>query len=208
MLVPVVRRKLCRTQSQPIQIAQNSQIAVQIVAAFNIQHRGHLPLGMDALHIVRVQRQRDLVAVHLQLAQRVIHPAERLLGLESAGVVLFGNEHREEERAYSTFPRTRQIPLSIGLARAHTATVIELAVQRVDVSVKHQRPLMHGQCARRDLSRLGRRLIGRPKRGTQHRGRHCAVAEKLPAGQHSNRFLRTCHDSEYDACPAPQLRSR
>ena len=151
MLVPVVRRKLCRTQSQPIQVAQNSQIAVQIVAALNIQHRGHLSLGMDALHIVRVQRQRDQVAVLLQLAQRVIDPPERLLGFESPGVVLFGNEHREEERAYPAFPRTRQVPLSIGLARAHTATVIELAVQRVHVSVKHQRPLMYGPCARRDL---------------------------------------------------------
>jgi hypothetical protein len=189
VLVPVVRRKLCRTQSQPIQITQDSQIAVQIVAAFDIEHRGHLSLGMDALHIVCVQRQPDLVAVHLQLAQRVIDPAERLFGLEPAGVVLFGNEHGEEERAFSTFPRTRQIPLSVGLACAHTATVIELAVQRVDMPVKDQRPLMHVPCARRDL---WRRLIGgalkgsaAPKRGAQHSGRHCGVAQESAAAQHS-----------------------
>src|SRR5580658_4255530 len=98
---------------------------------------------MDALHIVGVERLRDQVAVLLELAQRVIHPPERLLGLKAAGVVLFGNEHREEERAYPAFPRTFEVPLSIGHARPHTATVIELAVQRVHMSVKHQRPLMY-----------------------------------------------------------------
>ena len=63
VLVPVVGRKLCRTQSQPIEVAQNSQISVQIVAAFNIKYRRHLALGADTLDIVGTQRQLDLVAI-------------------------------------------------------------------------------------------------------------------------------------------------
>ena len=103
----------------------------------------------------------DLVAVQLQLAERVIDPPQCLLGLESARVVLFGNEHGEEERAFSTFARTRQIPLSVGVARAHAAAVVELAVQRVDVGVEDQRALVHGPGARRDLR--GRLIGWRPK---------------------------------------------
>ena len=37
-----------------MQIAQNSQVAVQVVAAFDIEHRSHLALGADALNIVGI----------------------------------------------------------------------------------------------------------------------------------------------------------
>jgi len=108
---------------------------------------------MNAFHIVRVQRQLHDVAVLLNLAQRVIHPPERLFGLKAAGIVLFGNEHREEERAFPAFPRTLQVPLSIGHAGPHTATVIELAVQRVHMSVKHQRRLCTANARAENLRR-------------------------------------------------------
>ena len=107
-----MRGELCRTQPEPIKVTQNTQIAIEIVAALDIEHRRHLALGADAHDVVCVQRKFNQVAVLLQLPERMIDSTKSLLRLKSAGKIFLGDIDREEERANTAFLRAPQVPLA------------------------------------------------------------------------------------------------
>ena len=140
---------------------------------------------MDSLHVIAGERKFDEVAVQFQLLKRVINPAECLLGLKSAGVVIFRNVDGEEESAFPALPGARQVPLSFVRAVAHAAPLIELEVQGVNVGVENQRALMNRLSARGNLGAgiaFRRRDGGAQKRvGRQQGGRQAGIAEKTAA---------------------------
>src|SRR5438445_7589293 len=94
----------------------------------------------------------------------MIDPAQRLPGLEPAGIIFLGNEHRQEECAFSAFTSSRKIPLSVSLSFAHAAAVVELAIQRMYVRIEHKRTPMNLQCSCRDI--WGGLIAGRAIRET------------------------------------------
>src|SRR6202012_519080 len=115
------------------------EIAVEIVAAFNIEDRSHLALGANLLHIIGIQCKLYSVAVQFKLLKGMIDSPQRLLGLKASRIILLRNIQRQEECADPAFARARQIPIAVGLARAHAAALIELAVESVNVAVEDQR---------------------------------------------------------------------
>ena len=79
-------------------------------------------------------RQREY-----DLFDRAIEHAERLFGFEAGGIVILGDEDREEEGAEAAFAGAGEVELAVGLARPDVAAVIEDAVDGVDVAVEDER---------------------------------------------------------------------
>ena len=82
--------------------------------------------------------------VALDLLERAIEHAQRLLGFEAAGIVVLGHEDGKEQRAEAALFGARQVELAVGLALADIAAVIELAVDGVDVAVEDERAGVQG----------------------------------------------------------------
>ena len=101
---PVVRGQLRGAQAQAVQVAQHAQVAVQIEAAFEIQHRRDLAGPVDALDVGGVERQLDRVAGSpASCVEREVDQAERLLGFEALRVVVLGDEDGEEHGVEAAF---------------------------------------------------------------------------------------------------------
>ena len=86
----------------------------------------------------RRARDLDRLAVAPNLVDGAIQHAQRLLGFQPPGIVVFRHEDGKEQRAESALPGARQIELAVGLPLANIAAVIELAVDRVNVPVENQ----------------------------------------------------------------------
>lgn len=80
-----------------------------------------------------------------------MNTAEGLLGLEPSGVIFFGHIYREKTCADIAVACALQIPLALGEARTHAATVAELAIQFMHMAVKDQRSFLNGAGASRDI---------------------------------------------------------
>ena len=150
--------ELCGAQAQCVEVTEDAKVAVQIVAAFDVEDRGYLSFGADTIDVRTVESEFDLGAVFVELAQGVVHPAEGLSGFETAVVILFRDIDRKKKGVFAALACARQIPLAIGLAIAHAATVVELAIERVDVGIEDESALVDGSGAGGDLRR---RLITR-----------------------------------------------
>ena len=144
---PVVRGKLDRAHAEAVHLADHGRVAIQIEAAFDIEHGGDLAAAVNALDVRRGAGDLDALAVAADLFQRAIQHAHRLLGFEAAGIVVLGHEDGKEERAESALFGARQVELAVGLCA--------------------------GRCRRRGRTRDPRRECGRrrPGRGNAARGR-------------------------------------
>ena len=135
---PVVRGKLDRPHAEAVHLADDGRVAIEIEAAFDIEHGGDLAVAVNALDVRRVAGDLDALAVAADLFQRAVQHAHRLLGFEAAGIVVLGHEDGKEERAESAFLGARQVELAVGFALADVAAVVELAIHGVYVSVEDQ----------------------------------------------------------------------
>ncbi len=145
-----MRGKLHGAHSEAVHLADHGGIAVEIEAAFDIEHRGNPAGGVDALDVRSAARDLDGLAVAVDLFDRAIQHAHRLFGFEAGGIVVLGDENGEEEGAETTLAGAGQVELAVGFAKADIAAVIELAVHGVDVAVEYQSARVQGARALRD----------------------------------------------------------
>jgi hypothetical protein len=111
--------------------------------------------------------------------------AQRLLRLEAPRIILLWDVDREEERPDAAFAGARQIPVAVRHPRAHAAAEVELAVERVHVSVEHQGAPVDGERVGGNR-RCGVGRHGRPEQrpGRQRRRGRRRSPEK-PASRHA-----------------------
>src|ERR1039457_3898298 len=136
---PVMRRELNGPKPQPVHLAQNAQVAIQVEAALDIKHCCDPAALVNLFNIGRRPRNCDRCAVPPDLLERAIQHAQCLFGLQTRRIVVFRDEDGEEECAQPTLLGARQIELAVGLPAADIAAVIELAVDRMHMAVEHQR---------------------------------------------------------------------
>ena len=100
-------------QAKPVQGAQQIQVAVEVVAAFQVQE-GRDPAAPDDPFDVRgVEGQADGGRVLPDLVQRQLHDPERVLDLESARIVVLGRVDREEHRVDAALLRPGQVDVAV-----------------------------------------------------------------------------------------------
>ena len=138
LVAPVVRGELHDPEPQPVERPQHVEVAVEIEAALEIEHRGHLPGPVDPLDVGGIARELDDLAVLLELIERHVHQAERLLRLVPCGVVLLRHEQRHEEGVDAPFLHARQVHLPVGQAVPDVPAQVQLAVDHVDVPVEDE----------------------------------------------------------------------
>ncbi len=71
-MIPIVRGYLRRTKAEGVQIAENAEVSIQIVTAFDIEHGCHLAFGANPVNISGIQRKLDLSSVFMDLSKRMI----------------------------------------------------------------------------------------------------------------------------------------
>jgi hypothetical protein len=150
-----------RTTSRPCGVspchcAEDIDIAVEMVTAFNVEHGGDFALMLQARKVATIERESELCVCLVQLIKRVVNAAERLLGFVATRVVLLGHVDGGEEGVNAAFLCTRQIPLTGVDAIGDVTTVIELSLERVHVAVEHIRAAMQSGCVCGDCAEGGR----------------------------------------------------
>lgn len=153
VLVPVVCGELGRAQAHAVEVAEDTEVAVEVVAALDVEDGCDLSLGVNAIDVSGVEGWLDEGAVFLKLAKGMVHAAKSLARLEAARIVLLWDVDGEEEGVFATFAGAGKVPLAVVVQVAHAAAVVELAVERVDVRVEDEGPLMKLACARGDAGR-------------------------------------------------------
>ena len=138
LVPPVVSGELHDPEPQPVERPQHVEVAVEIEAALEIEDRGHFPGPVDPLDVGGIERELHDLAVLLELIDRHVHQAERLLRLIPCGVVLLHHEERHEEGVDASFLHARQVHLTVGKAIPDVPAQVELAVDHVDVPVEDE----------------------------------------------------------------------
>ena len=114
---PVVRGKLDGAHAEAVHLADHGGVAIQIEAAFDIEHGGDFAAAVNALDVRRrCARFRWSGGCGRSARCAAVQHAQRLLGFEAAGVVVLGHEDGKEERAEAAFFGARQVELAVGLA--------------------------------------------------------------------------------------------
>ena len=134
--------ELHRTQAQGVHAADDGGVAVEIEAALYVEHSGDLALGVDALDVGGGAREFDRLGVARDLLHGGIQHANRLLGLQARGVVVFRDEDGKEEGADAALTRSHEVELPVRLADADIAAVVELAVDGMNMAVEDERALV------------------------------------------------------------------
>ena len=155
MFAQLCAESCAERKPEAVQIAQHAEIAIEIEAALEIEHRGDLAGLVDPLDVRRVLREFDLVPILIELRAAPGRSAQRLLGLEPLRIVILRDEDREEHRVDAALLGARQIELAVRDALADVAAVIKLAIDDVDVRIEDERVLMQLACARRTLQPRG-----------------------------------------------------
>src|ERR1700751_3153468 len=120
-----------------IHLLHHTEIAIEIVAAFDIQDGRHLPLRSNTLDVIRIECELHLVTIFLELLQCVFDSPQRLLRLEAIWVVFLWNIDGHEKRTDASLFCTREIPVAVFFARANAAAKVELTIQSMHMTVKH-----------------------------------------------------------------------
>ena len=129
MLVQLCAESCTERRPRRYICADHGGVAVQVEAAFDIEHRGDLAAAADALDVRRGARELDASGCCVAIcSERAVQHAQRLLGLEARRVVVLGHEDGEEQRAEAALFGARQVELAVRLALADIAAVVELAV--------------------------------------------------------------------------------
>src|SRR6266478_665295 len=134
-----MRRQLSGPKAQPVKIAQDAEVAIQIEAAFQVENGCYFAALVDAIYVRCIRGQLNLIVIFHDLLERFVHNTKYLFCFESSRLVFLRYVDREEQRADSTLLGARQIPLAIALPFADVAAMIELAIDRVYVSVEDER---------------------------------------------------------------------
>ena len=170
---PVVGGELHGAHAQAVHLANHGWVAIQIEAAFDIEHGRDFSSRMNALDLRGVAGDFDAAAIALDLFDGGIQHAQRLSGLQAGGIVVFRHEDGKEERSQTAFAGPRQVELAVRFALADIAAVIELAVHGMNVAIEDECAGMQRKRAGGDSSAVRRLCAHERRHGCEHRQAVC-----------------------------------
>jgi len=135
---PVVGGELDGAKAEAVHRADDGGIAIEIEAAFDVEDSGDFAGFVNAFDVAAVIGELDGVVITGDLRGGEIKHANRLLGFEAGGVVILGDEDREEEGTESTFFSSGEIELAVRFSFANVAAVIELAIDGMNMAIEDQ----------------------------------------------------------------------
>ena len=115
---------------------------------------------------LRAISMRRLVA--LDLFERRVEHAQRLLGLEPAGIIVLGDEDGEEQRAEAAFLGAREVELAVRLALADVAAVVEDAIDGVHMPVEDMKRCWRARARRTSAARSRAAAAASHRGGIRH----------------------------------------
>jgi hypothetical protein len=139
IVIPVVCGELGGAETETVHVAKNSEVAIQIVAAFDIQNGGDSAGGAYAFDVRGVAGELDFVFIGRELCEREVREAQGLAGFKSLRIVFLGNEDGKEHGAQTALARAGQIELAVGYLTADIAAMVKLAIDDVNVTVEDER---------------------------------------------------------------------